>query len=144
MDPAISDHLRSTDPDDDDGIYRVVGTRPDSVTLLRVTDGNGRRAHTGEILTVPTDAVAAFEPAENPDGNRSISRRVVRAVRNVYWSLRSAVESLVDQPLRTAAGFSLFLGGRFGGEGTGLPESILSLIALGGLLLLVGVATDRL
>jgi len=144
MAPDRYDHLRSTDSEDDDGIYRVVGTRSNSVTLLRVTDGDGRRAHTGEVITVPTDALEAFEPAENPDGNRSIGRRVAGAARNIYWSLRNAVESLVDSPLRTAAGLSLFIGGRFGGAGTGLPESILSLIALGGLLLLVGVATGRL
>jgi len=144
MAPDIYDHLRSTDPEDDDGVYRVVGTRSNTVTLLRVADGDDRRVHTGEVITVPTDALDAFEAAENPDRNRSLVGRVRSLAESAFWSLRSAVVSLVDKPLRTAAGLFLYLGGRFGGEGVALPESILSMIALVGLFVLVGVATGRL
>ena len=86
-DTAVYDHLRSTDPDDDDAIYRVVGTSADTVTLLRVADGDGRRAHTGEVITLSRDALDGFEPAENPDGG------VVDTLRSMvsggYWTLRA-------------------------------------------------------
>ena len=88
-DPAVYDHLRSTDPDDDGSVYRVVGTDADGVTLLRVSDGDGRRAHTGEVITVPRDALDAFETAGNPDGNRSVVAALRSAVSGGYWALRS-------------------------------------------------------
>src|SRR6056297_1977391 len=88
-DIAVSDHLRSTDPDDDDAIYRVVGTAPDTVTLLRVSDADGRRAHTGEVVTVSRDALDSFEAAENPDGNRSIATALGSPLRSAYWLLRT-------------------------------------------------------
>ena len=89
VDPAVYDHLRSTDPDDDDSIYRVVGTAPDTVALLRVSDADGRRANTGEVVTVSRDALAVFESAENPDGNRSIGARLRSTLSGGYWSLRA-------------------------------------------------------
>jgi len=88
-DPNPYDHLRSTDPDDDDSVYRVVGTPGDRVTLLRVSDGDGRRANTGEVVTVPTDALDSFESAPNPDGNRSIVARLRAAAGAGYWALRT-------------------------------------------------------
>ena len=88
-DPAVYDHLRSTDPDDDDAVYRVVGTDAGSVTLLRVSDGDGRRANTGEVLTVSRGALDSFESAENPDGNRSLGARLASVFKAGYWSLRA-------------------------------------------------------
>jgi hypothetical protein len=89
QDVAVYDHLCSTDPDDDDAIYRVVGTAPGSVTLLRVSDGDGRRANTGEVITVSRDALDSFEEAENPDGNRSVGARLASMFGAAYWSLRA-------------------------------------------------------
>jgi hypothetical protein len=76
--PAVSDHYRASDGTAgvDNGVYRVVGTADETVTLLRVGDADGRRVHTGEIETVEPDALTAFEPAENPDGNRSPLRAI--------------------------------------------------------------------
>ena len=88
-DVAVYDHLRSTDPDDDDAIYRVVGTGTESVTLLRVSDGDGRRANTGEVVTVSRDALDAFESVENPDGNRGLVGTLRSAVSGGYWALRA-------------------------------------------------------
>jgi len=88
-DPAVYDHLRSTDPDDDDAIYRVVGTAPGSVTLLRVSDGDGRRANTGEVVTISREALDSFESVENPDGNRSLLGTLRSAASGGYWSLRA-------------------------------------------------------
>jgi hypothetical protein len=89
QDPAVYDHLRSTDSDDDDAVYRVVGTDDGSVTLLRVSDGDGRRAHTGEVVTVPTDALSSFESAENPDGNHGFGATLLSAGSAGYWALRT-------------------------------------------------------
>lgn len=102
VDPTVYDHLRSTDPDDDDAIYRVVGTSADTVTLLRVSDGDGRRAHTGEVLTLSRDALEGFEPAENPDGG------IIDTLRSMasggYWTLRAG------GPLMTAGVFLAVVG----------------------------------
>ncbi|WP_197428449.1 hypothetical protein [Halapricum sp. CBA1109] len=85
--PAVSDHLRPTDADVPDGVYRVVGTT-DGVTLLRVGDADGRRVVTGEVRTVP-DATG-FEAAENPAGNRSLGRTVAGVPQTLYWQLRAS------------------------------------------------------
>ena len=88
-DPTVYDHLRSTDPDDDAAVYRVVGTGGGTVTLLRVSDGDGRRANTGEVVTVSRDALASFETVENPDGNRGLVGTVRSVLSGGYWSLRA-------------------------------------------------------
>jgi len=89
QDIAVYDHLRSTDPDDDDAVYRVVGTAPGRVTLLRVSDADGRRANTGEVVTVSRDALDSFEPADNPDGNRGPLTTLRSGVSAAYWALRA-------------------------------------------------------
>ena len=76
--PAAYDHYRLADADvvaanATPGIYRVVGTDDEAITLLRVAGADGRRRHTGDLLTVDDGTLSAFEPAENPDGNRPIS-----------------------------------------------------------------------
>ncbi|MFT4891928.1 MAG: hypothetical protein ACI9YT_002865 [Halobacteriales archaeon] len=64
---GIGAHYRPTTDATDPGVYRVVGTS-DDVVLLRLTDGEGGRIHTGELLRVPRDALeSSFEPASNPD-----------------------------------------------------------------------------
>ena len=67
--PSAYDHLRTDGGGDyQPGVYRVVGAGEGTVTLLRVTDGRGRRRSTGTVVTVHREDVrAAFEPAENPD-----------------------------------------------------------------------------
>ncbi|MFC6756532.1 hypothetical protein ACFQER_07320 [Halomicroarcula sp. GCM10025894] len=77
-DIAVYDHLRSTDPDDDDAVYRVVGTRPESVTLLRVSDGDGRRANTGKSSLSPARRSTA--------SNRRQTPTAVPSPRYVRWS----------------------------------------------------------
>ncbi len=142
--PEVYDHLRSTDPDDDAGIYRVVGTDTDSVTLLRVADGDGRRAHTGEVITVPTNALDTFEPAENPDGNRSLGGKLRSLAQAVYFSFRSVLSALADRPLLAALGLALYLGGRFAGGRLPLPDLALSVLALVGIAVLAAVGSGRL
>jgi hypothetical protein len=143
MDPTVYDHLRSTDPDDDASIYRVVGTATDTVTLLRVSDGDGRRAHTGEVITIPRTALDTFETAENPDGNRSVAATLRSAGASVYWSLRTFVASLAARPFLSALGVALFLAGALGSGRLPLPDDLLLVVELGGLLLLVLVGNGR-
>ncbi|WP_254523410.1 hypothetical protein [Natrinema caseinilyticum] len=70
---SIRDHVRPIEADRPDGIYRVVGTSREAVTLLRVGDADGRRVSTGEIVTVSADDLEGFDRAENPDGNRPLT-----------------------------------------------------------------------
>lgn len=141
--PEVYDHLRSTAPDDA-SVYRVVGTHSNNVTLLRVADGDGRRAHTGEIITVSADALDSFEPAENPDGNSSVSRKLRSLAKSLYWSLRSALAALADRPLLTALGLGLYVAGRFAGGRIPLSDLPLSVIALTGVAVLAAVGSGRL
>lgn len=67
--PGPYDHYRPTDRDEfEPGVYRVVGTREDAVTLLYVADGDGRRVNTGRVVRVTREAFeTTFADAENPD-----------------------------------------------------------------------------
>lgn len=99
-DPSPSDFVR---PNGDavaesgesvpDGIYRVVGTTPDSVTLLRVGDADGEREVTGTIYSVTRETYReSFESADEPAG-RGLLRAVVGRLtamghlllRPIYW-----------------------------------------------------------
>jgi hypothetical protein len=85
--PETGGHYR--DPGDD--IYRVVGTT-DGVTLLRVTDADGRRAHTGDLRRVSRDELdAAFEPAEDPDAGTSPVAAIRNLFQGLYWELRTII-----------------------------------------------------
>ena len=76
VDPG--DHVRPTDGGHDPGVYRVVGTG-EEVALLRVTDADGRRAHTGEVIHVPADALrSTFESADDPGGRSPVATLVDR------------------------------------------------------------------
>lgn len=143
-DVAVYDHLRSTDPEDDDAVYRVVGTGTERVTLLRVSDGDGRRAHTGEVFTVPTDALDTFERAENPDDARPLAASLTGVVEGAYWSIRTVLGTLAANPGKTLAALALFVVGRFGGGVVPLSDGVLALLAFVGLLGLAAVGTGRL
>ena len=87
---AVFDHLRSIGdgtaaPDRPPGVYRVVGTPEDGVALLRVTDGDGRRAHTGEVHRVARTDLDAFEPAETPDDDRSLAATLASNLDGAAW-----------------------------------------------------------
>lgn len=71
--PDPYEHFRTTETADvDAGIYRVVGTSDGEVTLLRLTDGDGVRRRTGDLVRLPVaDLEADFEAAADPDGGFS-------------------------------------------------------------------------
>lgn len=69
-------------------VYRVVGTA-DGVTLLRVTDPEGRRRYPGELVRLAPETLrASFEPTENPDEGLALRHRCRTMVSGAYWSVR--------------------------------------------------------
>lgn len=82
------EHYRPTAAEYPPGIYRVVG-RPGDATLLRVADEDGRRRHTGTLLSVsPAKLEAAFEPATDPDAGLRPLASVRNGLQGLYWSVR--------------------------------------------------------
>lgn len=84
------DHLQATEAADvPPGVYRVVGAGEDCVTLLCVTDADGRRANTGHVERVDRETVdRAFDPAENPDSGLDPIGAVTGVAKGLYWSVR--------------------------------------------------------
>ncbi|QLG47400.1 hypothetical protein [Natrinema halophilum] len=142
--PAIRDHLRPTDADCQDGIYRVVGTSQRAVTLLRVGDADGRRINTGDLVTIGMDDLDGFEPAENPDGNRPLGTALAVNLKMIYWSVRVFAHQLAAHPLSSTAAGILLLAGYGGEEIVALPNIVQSISVLIGSLGLVYVGSGRL
>lgn len=92
--PAVSDHVAPGDAEYPPGVYRVVGTSDGRVTLLRLTDGDGRRVHTGDLLTVDADAFGGFDRVDPPSPTTSLGARVASAAETGYWSLRAFGQQL--------------------------------------------------
>ena len=85
---AVGDHYRSTRGPHAGSVYRVVGAS-DEVTFLRITDANGRRAHTGELRSLEAATLASdFEPVEDPDAGLSPVHTARNAIQGLYWSVR--------------------------------------------------------
>lgn len=84
--PTVGEHYREAGTDHP--TYRVVGTGG-RVTLLRVTTPDGRRAHTGDVRHVDSDAFAAdFEPASNPDAGFTPAASLRNLLQGLYWNVR--------------------------------------------------------
>ena len=84
----LREHYRPTNDAHDSGVYRVVGATGD-VTLLRITDTEGKRVHTGEIRRVSTFALdTEFERAEDPDAGFTPVLDVQNALSGLYWQVR--------------------------------------------------------
>lgn len=77
-DVALSDHVRPTDDDGLDGVYRVVGRSEERVTLLRVADATGTRRHTGELVTVSRTDLDGFVIADAPNASGRSGRLSTR------------------------------------------------------------------
>lgn len=129
--PGVYDHVRPIGDDYPDGIYRVVGVDDETVTILRVSDADGRRVHGGEVERVDVDGFDSFTAAGDPDGNRSLGAAVSSQLVATGWSVRVFVSQLFDHPLASILLVSLVLLGAFGERWLPLPE-----VALDGLLLL--------
>jgi hypothetical protein len=142
--PATYDHLRPTDADLPDGVYRVVGTGETTVTLLRVADADGRRVATGEVVAVDRADLDGFEPVGNPDGNRPVGAAVASRLRTAYWSVRAFGRQLLAHPLASAAALALVLVGTGGDGVVPLPDVALGVSILLGSLGLAYVGSGRL
>ena len=69
------------------GVYRVVGTPPDALVCLRLTDDAGNRANTGDVVRVSADDATALEPAEEPQSG--VVGAIIDLLQGPYWLLRS-------------------------------------------------------
>ena len=141
---AIGDHIRPTEAARDsrvpDGVYRVVGTSEDALTLLLAGDAAGRRVHTGEVGTVARGDLDAFEPAENPDVSRPLATRVISQFDGLRWSLWLLGQSVRSRPVPGAIAIALLLVGAFGGGILLVSETALTGLVLLGTLLLIYLA----
>ena len=73
--PNIAEQYRPTNGTADAGVYRVVGSTEEMVTLLKVGDAEGRRVHSGEIESVPRATFdESFTSAPDPDAASKLPR----------------------------------------------------------------------
>ena len=142
--PAVYDHLRPSETDVPDGIYRVVGVTEETVTLLQVGDADGRRVHTGELIGVTPDDLDGFTSAKNPDGNRPLGDLVRSNVEMVYWSIRVFLVQLTTHPVPAAVAILVLLAGTLGEGVFTLPDRIRGVLILVGSLGLAYVGSGRL
>ncbi|WP_226481650.1 hypothetical protein [Natrinema amylolyticum] len=141
---TVRDHVRPTDGGYPAGIYRVVGTGDDTVTLLRVGDADGRRVNTGEIATVEEADLAAFEPADNPDGNRPLGATVRSELEMLYWRFRAFGQQLAARPFPTAVAAALVAVGYTGDSIGPLSEPVASVALFVGAVALAYVGSGYL
>lgn len=148
---AVSTHLRPVDREATGagvppGVYRVVGTVADHVTLLRVADADGRRAHTGEVHSVPRTALDSFELADDPDENRPLSAVLLSQLDAVVWQFRTLGRTVRDRPVPGSAALAFVILGLFGGSFLPIPDyadTILILVGVLWLLLLTNRTDSR-
>jgi hypothetical protein len=141
--PDCYDHVRPTDANDADGVYRVVGVTEERVVLLRVGEADGRRVHTGDLRVVDRDGLDRFEPAANPDGNRPLGAAVASTVSTAHWSLRSFGRQLAARPEPTTLAAAVVLAGLLGGHVGALPDVVAGGLAVVGSLALAYVGSGR-
>ncbi len=143
-DPALGDHVATEHPDHRSGVYRVVGVGDRQVTLLLVGDEEGKRIHTGDVVSVALSEFDGFESVEPPTRRQSL-RESIRAGRAIgYWSLRANTRQLRARPAQTAL-VALLLGGGLLSDVLNLaPEPVSTALVVAGSLLFVLVVTGRL
>ncbi|ELZ29233.1 hypothetical protein C475_03414 [Halosimplex carlsbadense 2-9-1] len=139
-DYTVYDHVRppassvATDAALSPGVYRVVGVDEGTVTLLRVGDADGYRVNTGAVATVDRDALAAFEPADNPDGDRPVGEKIRRTAETLVWNLRAFVAGLLAHPVLAVAALALVVVGHQGHRVLSVPEPWLTAVYFLGVL----------
>lgn len=139
LDPAVYDHLQPVEDSGapvQPGVYRVVGTG-ESVTLLQVGDADGRRVHTGHVVSVDRDDLAAFERADNPDGSRPITGMFD----DLGWQLRAFARGLRARPLVSLVAGVGFLAGTVAENRLPGPEFVATALVFGGAIVLAYVGS---
>lgn len=141
MPPAAYDHVSPTDADYPPGVYRVVGTDDEVVTLLRITDGDGRRVHTGELVTADADAFGGFDPVARPVATRPLRARIASALTAGYWSFRAFGQQLRARPRAAAAAGTFVLIGVVGSvvPVPAVPDAVFGVLLFAGSLGLAAV-----
>ena len=80
---TVVDTRAASDAETAAGIYRVVGTPPGEVTLLRVGDADDLRVYTGEVTRVSRDRLPLFVETRAPE-----TPGIVESIRRtVLWAL---------------------------------------------------------
>ncbi|MFB6284783.1 MAG: hypothetical protein ABEK59_12790 [Halobacteria archaeon] len=146
--PSVYDHYRYEDDTHGDrkvpvgeyenGVYRVVGSEG-GVTLLRVTDGSGNRANTGEVIHVPHGKMKFFEKTENPDPDFSWGGFAAEIPEITYWVIRAFLDQLSNRPLLSAFFTFVLIAGLYLNAPPGIPKPAMTglwIAGLGGLLLI--------
>jgi len=95
----------------------------------------------GEVVAVGRNALAAFESADNPDGNRPPSELVVGALSSLGWQLRAFAGGLRANPVIAAAGLAAFLVGQFGEGQLPGPGSVPAVLVILGAVALAYAGT---
>jgi hypothetical protein len=130
---SVYDHFQVRSGDYPTGTYRVVGVREETVTLLKIGDEEGRREHTGDIITLGLDEVEALDRIEEPELDQRTSAAIKSVLEMGYWSLRVFTRELAKHPIPTAIAAVLVLLGYFDG---GILPSFSSTVS--GLLIMLG------
>jgi hypothetical protein len=140
---SLYDHVEVPNSDHSAGIYRVVGTTDDTVTLLHVADADGRRIHSGRIVSVSHDTYQQLPTASNPDGGGSITDLLASLPATGYWAVRGSARQLSASPLRTLLAVAAVAVGAVGPRALPVSPLVLDGLLLGGILALVVIGEGR-
>jgi len=142
---SVYDHFQVYDSEYLNGVYRVVGVRGETVTLLKIGDEDGRRVHTGEITTLGLDEVEGFDRIEDPELNQRTSAFVKSVLETGYWSLRVFARELAKHPIPAViAALFVFLGYFDWGILPSLSSSVSGLLIILGSFGLAYIGSGRL
>ena len=140
---SLYDHVEVPNSDHSAGIYRVVGTTDDTVTLLHVADADGRRIHPGRTVSVSHDTYQQLPTASNPDGGGSITDLLASLPATGYWAVRGSARQLSASPLRTLLAVAAVAVGALGPRALPVSPLVLDGLLLGGILALVVIGEGR-
>jgi hypothetical protein len=125
------------------GVYRVVGVDESRVTLLEVADASGERVHTGRVERVPRSTLDGIERVDSPDEGGTLAA-VGDGAEGLALTLRYAPRRMAGRPFQTLVGLTLVVAEALGpAVFPGLPESVLTVAGVVGVLVLVAAALDR-
>ena len=137
---AVYDHVELLGSDHSDGIYRVVGTTAERVTLLRVADADGSRVHSGELVSLSRDSAASLPAAANPDENSGSLGTTLRSMPTVaYWGVRAFGWQLAARPVATLIAAVAVVVGAIGAGALPVPSLATDVLFVGGVVGLVAI-----
>lgn len=87
LDVAIGEHVEYSGSEHAPGVCRVVGVDEETVTLLRVTDADGNRRATGEVVTTERP-LTDVESTPDPDAGIDPVRWLRNQLDGLVWTVR--------------------------------------------------------